>query len=195
MDNDNNEFVLTVSIPAMELEEIRRRVLYLETVLVQVLREGVRVKEWFSAPELETMRLPGLPTHRNAITRVAREEGWRVLKVPCQGGERHVYHFSSLPRRSFEALLDLVLRAAPLPGDDRVQVPTFAVPPAMVKVSAPNATPPWVLPLMRIIRAQGAQRSVHRALAQLPQRLPAGVACPSRDEAMQVLQALGVVAS
>ena len=118
-----------------------------------------------------------------------------MLKVKCQGGERHVYHFSSLPQRAFEALLTRVLDASP-PAGEHGHVPAIAAPlPRPVRVDAPNATPPWVLPLMRIVRRQGAHPSISRALQQLPKALPAGVACPSHDEAMQVLRGLGVAAS
>lgn len=187
-------FNLTVTIPAVEMAFLRRRLMYLEAVLVQLLRNEGRVKEWFTVAELADLRLPGLPKAKNALTRLARDEGWKVRKVPFLGGERHAYHFSSLPRRAFEALIDRVVQAAASDQMDDQVAPAFAPPPpALERPTAPNAAPPWVLPLMRIIRRQGASQPVSRALEQLPRHLPAGVACPSFDEAMQVLRSMGMV--
>jgi hypothetical protein len=188
-------FNLTVTIPAVEMAYLRRRLMYLEAVVVQLLRQNQRMKEWFSAADLVELRLPGLPKSQAAITRAARAEEWRVKRSPRSGGGvTHLYHFSALPRRAFEALIDRVLQAA---ASDQVddQAPAFAPPPpAQERPTAPNAAPPWVLPLMRIIRRQGASQPVCRALEQLPKHLPAGVACPTFDEAMQVLRSLGMVA-
>lgn len=188
-------FNLTVTVPAVEMAFLRRRLMYLEAVLVQLLRQEGRVKEWFTVAELADLRLPGLPKAKNALTRLARDGGWRVRKVPFQGGERHAYHFSSLPRRAFEALIDRVVQAVASDQVDDQMAPAFAPPPpAQVRPTASNAAPPWVLPLMRIMRLQGASQSVSRALAQLPRHLPGGVSCPTFDEAMQVLRSLKVVA-
>lgn len=194
MTNDNQELHLTVTLSALELAELRRRVTYLEAVLTQVLREGERIKEWFSAAELVALRLPGLPTAKNAVTRTARQGHWRLRKVQGRGGERHEYHFSSLPRRAFEALINRVVDAPP--ADDRpspVAAPTFAPPPPLPPAATDNTAPPWLLPLVRIIKRQGA-RSLVEALADLPGQLPAGVQCPEVEEALYALRNIGMIA-
>lgn len=190
MTTNSNGFDLIATIPAADLAQLRRRVVYLEAVLVQVMRERKRIKEWFSSAELVALRLPGLPTTKAAVTRLAREQGWRMQKVVGQGGERHVYHFTSLPRRAFQGLIDLVL--VPPPGAAPVDhVPEFPEPePAALPPT--NAAPPWVLPLMRMIRQHGSA-NVAEAIRDLPAGLPAGMACPSMDEAIAVLRTLGMV--
>lgn len=178
---------LSVTVPALEFARLTRRVKYLEAVLVQALRSDRRIKEWYSAEELAELRLPGLPASRSTISRMARQEGWMTDKVPCQGGARHVYHFSCLPRRSFEAMLDLVLRNPP-PPEETASVPALPPAPLVVGRQPDNTAPPWVLPLMRIIRTG---QSVEEALHALPAALPAGTHCPSAGEAMEVLKKLG----
>jgi len=188
--SDQELLSLSVTIPAGELAGLKRRVQYLEAALIQVLRDGQRIKEWFSAAELADLRLPGLPASRAAITRQARAEGWLMHRVRCQGGERHVYHFSSLPRRPFQALLDLVLKNPPPAPESDDLVPTLPPPAPVVTGPDPgNTAPPWVLPLMRILRA-GA--GVDEALQKLPAHLPPGTGCPSRLEALEVLKGLGL---
>lgn len=191
MDKGQGSFDLPVTIPASELAQLRRRVVYLEAALIQVMRDERRVKEWFTAAELVALRLPGLPTSKAGVTRIAREQGWRVQKTPCQGGERHTYHFTSLPRRAFQGLIDMVLAPPPgvvAPVDQVPQLPAPEPPPAPPS----NAAPPWVLPLMRMIRHHGAA-NVAEAIRELPAFLPPGVACPSIGEAVEVLRALGMV--
>lgn len=189
MDEQQNCLSLSVSIPAPELARLQRRALFLEAVLVQLLRDGRRIKEWYAAAELAALALPGLPAGRAAITRMATREGWTMEKVRCQGGHRHVYHFSSLPRRPFEALIDLVLKNPPPPPDEDEQVPALPRAPVVVGSETKNTAPPWVLPLMRIIRTG---RSVEDALQALPSALPPGTHCPSAVEAMTVLKELGL---
>lgn len=193
MPNDQG-FELSVTVPASEWAELRRRVLYLEATLVQVMREARCLKEWFSVAELAALRLPGLPASKNAVTRLARESGWRFRVAACQGGSRHEYHFASLPRRAFEALIERVLAAAPAGdggADPRDLVP--ALPPPAPPIEADgNTAPPWVLPLLRAIKVDGAA-TVREALDLLPRHLPAGVVCPSVEEALDVLRRLGMV--
>ncbi|MBF0335017.1 MAG: hypothetical protein HQL40_15440 [Alphaproteobacteria bacterium] len=190
---DQERFDLTVTIPAAELAHLRRRLLFLEAALVQVLRGEARVKEWFTAAELVTLRLPGLPSTRAGITRQAKAEGWATRPATCRGGRVHYFHFSSLPRRTFEALIDLVVKALPaIPEEEAgATCPALPVPPMVDQAAAGNTAPPWVLPLMRIVRAQGA--SIPEAVDELRRRLPSGVRCPSLDEAMGVLRSLGMV--
>lgn len=194
MDNEQDRFTLSVTIPAEDLAQLRRRLLYLEATLIQVLRDERRVKEWFSAAELVALRLPGLPTARAALTRLARSDGWKMNAVSCQGGQRHEYHFSSLPRRAFDALIDLVVapQVGAKPVDRVAEVPELpaADPPAR---QPQNTAPPWVLPLMRSIRQHGAA-NLSEAIRDLPAFLPEGVTCPTVGEAMEVLRALGMAA-
>lgn len=185
-----DKFSLSVTIPAADLAQLRRRVTYLEAALVQVLRDERRIKEWFSAAELVALRLPGLPASRAAVTRVARSAGWVVRAVTCQGGQRHEYHFTSLPRRAFEAMIGMVL--APR-GDGATvdQVPDIPVPEA--PPSPPeNTSPPWLLPLMRVIRAE-TPATVREAIDLLPRYLPQGAPYPTIAEATEALRNLGMV--
>jgi len=191
MDKGQDSFDLSVTIPASELAQLRRRVIYLEAALIQVMRDQRRIKEWFTAAELIALRLPGLPATKAAVTRIAREQGWRLQPIPCQGGERHAYHFTSLPRRAFQGLIDMVLAppaGAVAPVDQLPELPEPEAEPA----PPANAAQPWVLPLMRMLRHHGAA-NVAEAIRELPTVLPANVPCPSMAEAMLVLRALGMV--
>lgn len=195
MTTDTPEFQLSVTIPAADLAALQRRVVYLEAVLVQLLRDGQRIKEWFSVADLVELRLPGMPTAKNAITRAGRDGRWRVRKVKTQGGERHEYHFSAFPRRSFEALIDRVLSAVPEGSAmdlDAIAAPTLAPPPPLPPKPDSEASPPWLLPLLRIIKRKGVL-SIDQAMADLPASLPNGVACPSVEEALKALRNLGMV--
>lgn len=189
-------FDLKVTVSAAEWGELRRRVQLLEALVIQQLRKGEGVREWFSAADLAALKLPDLPTAKNAITRLAREQGWKVREVPCQGGVKYVYHFSDLPRRAFAAIIDRVVKA-PAPGSEvignTVEVTTRSKPKARCKapISTGNAEPPWLLPLLRIIKSEGG--TVAQALAELPDSLPDGVTVPSREEALEVLSRLGLV--
>jgi hypothetical protein len=190
--NDNIDMLpLTATLPASELAQMRRRLIFLEAAMVQVLRDQGRIREWFTAAELAALRLPGLPTTKAAITRAARAQGWLMRAGP--DGGRIVYHFASLPRRAFQELIDRVLKGpAPAVGDDQAAMPAVAPPPPPPPApSASNAAPPWVLPLMRVIRKQRAP-SLAKAVQQLPKHLPAGIGCPTLDEARRVLTSLGV---
>jgi hypothetical protein len=53
-----------------------------------------------------------------------------------------------------------------------------------------NTAPPWVLPLVRCLRG-GNVTTVREAVAALPSSLPAGVACPTCEEAETVLRRFG----
>ena len=137
--------------------------------------------------------MPGLPTARAAMTRLARSDGWKMQAVPCQGGQRHEYHFSSLPRRAFEALIDLVVapQIGAKPVDQVGQVPELP------EVEPPpprpqNTAPPWLLPLMRAVRAE-APINVREAMEVLPRYLPPGILCPTVAEILPELQRLGMV--
>ena len=196
--SDDMGLSLSVTVPAGEWAELRRRLLYLEATLVQVMRDHHQIKEWFTAAELSDLRLPGLPATKNALTRAAREGGWRCRVVPCRGGERFEYHFSALPRRAFDALIERVLAGGA--DDDEgfedvapVMVPQLpmAEPPLVVSTGA-TAEPAWVLPLLRTIKREGAA-TIREAVELLPRYLPSGMACPSLDEVRAVLERLGMV--
>lgn len=186
MTDDQGVLGLTVTLPAIEVAQLRRRVRFLEAVLVQQLRDERRIKEWFAAAELVRLRLPGLPTASASVTRLARSQRWMMREVPCRGGKRLVYHFSSLPDRAFQALIDLVVRNPPPPDADG-QASALPVPPP---IASERTAPAWLLPLMRIIR--GGASSISDALKSLPRHLPAGVSCPSEVEARKVLHQLGL---
>lgn len=197
MTTDNHDMNLMVTVSAAEWGALRKRVVFLEAVAVQLLRDGQNIREWFGAADLAALRLPDLPTAKNAITRLAREQEWTMRPVPCQGGTRHVYHFSALPRRAFEALIDRILKAPPdgseRIGNERDQVPTRSKRATRRKapIFTSGATPAWVLPLLRIIRTSGV--NVAQALDKLPHALPTGISCPSREEAIEVLTNMGLV--
>jgi len=187
MANDKNGFALTVTLPAAELGALRRRVSYLEATLVQVLRGRRGIKEWFSAAELEGLRLPGLPLGKGAITRQARAAGWAT-----RPGNRNEYHFSTLPRRAFESLIDRVIAPQAVTSGGN-QVPAFAPPPPLpAPVADDEAAPPWLLPLMRVVRTE-APATVNEAMDLLPRYLPKGVCIPTLEEATAALRRLGMV--
>lgn len=197
MTKDNHGMPLTVTVPADEWAALRRRAAFLEAALVQVLRDGYGIKEWFSAAELAALALPGLPKAKNAVTRLAGEEKWTWREITCQGGRRRLYHFSNLPRRAFEALIDRVLKNPP-PGSEYIGTTIAAPAPERIKPArqvadlGPNAVPPWSLPLMRLVKGKGA--SLDHALAELPRHLPEGVACPDRAAALAFLRERGMFA-
>lgn len=194
---EGNELELVASLPAAELARLRRRIAFLEAALVQMLRDDGELKEWFSAAELAELRLPGLPATRGGIARVAREQCWATRQQRVRGGDRKLYHFADLPRLAFEAFIDRVVHggdqdddrpaapilppAPPVCGD----FPALAPPPQPVPVVAENATPVWVLPLLRLLRA-GAGPLEH-ALAELPNHLAPGAPLPTLDDARAVL--------
>lgn len=186
-------FSLTVTVPADDWAYINRRAAYLEAVLVQVLRDRRRVIEWFDAATLAAMGLPGLPASKAGIARLATVRNWLRRDTLGQGGTRFEYHFTSLPARAFDAL---VARIVDLPAPDASPIPGPA--PALPALPAPedtgegNATPPWLLPLLRVIRTY-APATVPDALRALPEELPEGVSCPSLEEATDALRRLGMV--
>lgn len=186
MTKDSDGFELTVTLPASELAALRRRATYLEAILIQVFRQRRTIKEWFTAAELAEMRLPGLPTVKGAVTRLARRDGWRTRAA----GERNEYHFSTLPRKAFETLIDRVI--APAVGvDEPGQVPAFSPPPPVPEAPATGTAPPWLLPLMRVIRTE-APATIREAMGLLPRYLPKGVALPTVEDVLPELQRLGM---
>ena len=198
MSTGNEELELAAILPAAELARLRRRVAFLEAALIQVLRDEGGLREWFTAAELAALRLPGIPASRGGIARVAREQGWDCRPERVQGGNRLLYHYATLPRRAFAAFIDRVLRGEADGGDHGgtaagpapalgTGFPPVAAPPAVPV--ADNATPAWVLPLLRLLRS--GNRPLDCALAELPGHLSPATPCPSFDEAVAVLSRIG----
>lgn len=138
------------------------------------------------------MRLPGLPASPNGIRTRASSENWRRRKARSGGHWLFVYHVSSLPARAFDTM---IARIADLPPIDSVVPIADLLPPPPDPPPAPddetNMAPPWVLPLMRIMRRE-TNGDLTAAWEMLPERLPPTVSLPSIDEAAHVLVALGL---
>jgi hypothetical protein len=197
----NDEMDFAATLPAVELARLHRRLAFLQAAVIQLMRDGRGLKEWFSAAEIAALGLPGLPVTRAGIARIAREQKWEARR-PEDGGAR-LYHFSTLPRLAFGAFVERVVRggdaparddeaseATPSPAADKVRLPALAGPGATVAPPAANTTPAWALPLLRLLRAGGGP--LEHALAELPRHLAAGAPCPSVDEAREVLARVGV---
>ncbi|MBX9593693.1 MAG: hypothetical protein K2X46_04975 [Roseomonas sp.] len=196
MDNDDG-LSLSAVIPAVELGRLRRRVAFLEAALVQVLRDERQVREWFTAGELAALALPGLPATASGIARLAKRERWEPRITMGRGGERVVFHFSDLPRAAFAELLARVMRGGDGPDgladDSRRTMPFPALAGAPVRraqAHAENATPQWLLPLVRIIR--GGVTRVEDAVEELATALAPWEPCPTIEEARETLRAYGV---
>ena len=193
MDNDDG-LTLSAVIPAAELGRLRRRVMFLEAALVQVLRDERQVREWFTAGELAALMLPGMPATASGIARLAKRERWEPRITMGRGGERVVFHFSDLPRAAFVELLNRVMRGGDGPdglADHAMPFPALAAAPARrAPADAPNATPQWLLPLVRIIR--GGVTRVEDAVEELATALAPWEPCPSVEEARETLRAYGV---
>lgn len=176
---------LMVTVPADDWAQVNRRVAYLEALLLRVVREESAFREWYQAAELEALRLPGLPPTRQAIARKANAERWpRVRK---EG--RFFYHVTALPARAFDALLARIIDLPPLDSgtDDLFDLP-YPLPPETLPQ---NAAPPWVLPLMRLMKGP-AQGDLGRAWQALPAHLPEGTPLPDVRLAAEILVRFGL---
>lgn len=186
-----NSFDLTVSVSADEWGYIRRRVVYLEAVLMCVVRDGNLMREYFAAGELAGMLLPGLPDTPEGVTRKAGREKWLKRKTQVRGTWLNVYSVTSLPKRAFDALISRLLD---LPDVDET-VPLLDIlpppPPPRVESADTNTAPPWVLPLMRLMKTETGG-SLSEAWQMLPERLPPDVALPSVEEAAAILIKFGI---
>lgn len=174
---------LTVHVPAADWAFAQRRILYLETLLLRVLRDQDALREWWTAEELARLKLPGLPGSAAGIAQRATRANWTRRK---QAG-RYGYHFTSLPSGAFEALIAWILDAPPPEGSVEIHpdLPPVAMPPPI----AENAAPPWVLPLMRLMKDN---HDLGSAWQELPSHLPKGVLLPTVEEAATVLIRLGL---
>jgi hypothetical protein len=95
--------------------------------------------------------------------------------------------------RAFDAMIDRIIMRNVM---RRHPAPAPAVPapaqPAISKVVKDNASLPWILPLLRIVR-QG-RLSIAGVVEELPRHLPAGAPCPTYQEVEAELLKLGMVA-
>lgn len=174
-----DELSLTVQVPADEWAYSQRRLIYLETLLLRIVRDRGAMQEWYDAGELSALRLPGLPPSRTALSQKARRESWPHRR----SGKRLAFHVSALPARAFDALIARILDLSPIEADtdDLFTVPAAPVP----AVAMPeNAAPPWVLPLMRLMRTE---RDWGRAWRALPDHLPEGIRLPDVNDAAKIL--------
>lgn len=198
-----DELPLTASIPADHWGFMTRRLRYLEAVIIQILGDRGLLKEWYTAGELAELQLPGLPRTRQGIARLASTHRWRNQIIMQRGQEARVYHCTVLPHRAFDGLLDRIIcrgalrraESIPLAPSTTPAENTATLRPATPREAATeNTAPPWVLPLLRIVRETG-NSSVAAALDELPRHLPPGVECPTHDEAEIVLSKLGMLVS
>lgn len=180
------ELNLTVQVAADEWAYAQRRLTYLETLLLSVVRDRANIQEWYEAAELAALRLPGLPHDKATLTRKATMARWKVRRV----GKHRLFHVTSLPSRAFDALIARILDLPEM----EMEVPALPGLPPMPEPSAlssPNTAPPWVLPLMRLMRGE-ARGDLGRAWRDLPQHLPRGTILPAPDEAATILVELGL---
>lgn len=179
------ELPLMVAVPADDWALVNRRVAYLEALLLRVVREESAFREWYEAAELEALRLPGLPPTRQAIARKTSAEGWPRVR---RGG-RFYYHATALPGRAFDALLSRIIVLPPLDADTEGLF-DLPAPPAQEPLPQ-NAAPPWVLPLLRLMKGP-AQGDLGKAWQALPAHLPEGTPLPDVKDAAEILVRFGL---
>lgn len=187
----SNTFDFAVTIPAREWAELQRRLRFVEAALIQSLRGKRRLREWFTVPDLVAMELPDLPRTRQGLLRRAHAEGWQMRQLYGSGGAHYELHFASLPRAAFEALLQDIVVALPPEAGDR---PVPAIPPREQPVPLPEtasaATPQWLLPLLRTLKADPTG-DADALRARVAARLPAGIAPPTPAEINEALRQFG----
>jgi len=177
------EFELSVHVPADEWAESARRLRFLEALVIRLARETSLMREWYSAEELASLRLPGIPATRNGVAKRASARRWQAMRQ----GSRLVYHVSSLPGPAFDCLISRILD---LPADIGTAPDLEAIaPPAPPMPKPDNTAPAWVLPLMRLIRTEP---NLGSAWAELPRHLPKGTTLPTIEEAAETLVRLGL---
>lgn len=178
------EFDLTVQVSAADWAYNKRRTVYLEAMLIRLLRDEDQLEEWLSAEDLASLRLPGLAISAASISRKASAKRWLRRRSNGARGHRYLYHVSSLPARAFDAL---IARLLDLPNieSDPLAPPVPQPEPAAVSLMAP----PWVLPLMRLMKAGDDLATAWR---DLPAALPPGVELPTVEEAATVLVRFGL---
>lgn len=187
----SNTFEFTVTIPAREWAELQRRLRFVEAALIQSLRGRRQLREWFTVPDLAAMGLPGLPRSRQGLLRRAHSEGWQMRPLYGSGGMHFELHFASLPRPAFEALLQAIVVALPPEAGD---APAPTIPPRALAVPLPEsasaATPQWLLPLLRTLKAEPSA-DADALRARVASRLPPGVPPPTPAEINEALRQFG----
>ncbi|MCF1741260.1 hypothetical protein [Paradevosia shaoguanensis] len=179
---------LTINVPAQEWAYNQRRVAYLEAIALRLVRDSGYLQEWFSAVELASYSLPGMPSSAGAITRKASKECWLRFDMPEL--ERPCYHITALPRRAFDEVLSRILALPELTGEDGA-LPSLPPVPVLVPELPENTAPAWVLPLMRLVRGEAAG-NLGKAWHELPKHMPPGSILPTVEEAAQVIANLGL---
>lgn len=183
---------LTINVPADEWAFCQRRLTYLETLLLRLVRDRRSIQEWYDAEELAALRLPGLPGTGRAVARKATAARWH-RRWSDGGQRRYVYHVTSLPARAFDALIARILDLPEMAIENETIsfsiADTACAPPEPAAID-PTTAPAWVLPLMRLLRGSGGDLGV--AWRELPEHLPRGVALPTTEEAAMVLVSLGL---
>lgn len=185
----DNRLPLTVTVDADDWAYVQRRMDYLQALLLRIVRQEAAIQEWFSAAELDALRLPGMPASRSAITRKANRENWGPRSCRDRGGVTLRYHVTALPPRAFDTLIARFLDLPPVSAD---LAGAFDLPAVPLPVRLPeNTAPPWVLPLMRVMKGE-AGGDLGRAWQVLPDYLPEGMDLPDVTEAANVLVTLGL---
>lgn len=181
---DGESFDLMVTIAADEWAYAQRRMAFLEVLAVTFAQPRALAREWYHAEELAGLCLPGLPRSGSGIRRRAAAERWTSRRIGAAG--RTGYHVTSLPPRAFEALLDRLLDMPSAPGGQ-----TASKELTMATALPANTAPPWVLPLLRLMRKETGG-DLGRAWRSLPARLPPGATLPDVQEAARILMKLGL---
>lgn len=194
--SDNDTFSLDVSIPADKWAFTNRRLSYLEAVLIQVLRDESRIQEWYDAAQIAAMGLPGLPTSKGGITRLANKQNWLKRDEVGRGGTRFQYHYVSFPIRAFERLISKIIDGPNNYDIDESLINVESLPEIEteppLRLTKDNTAPPWVLPFMRLMKGE-SEGNLGKAWAQLPKHLPPDVELPDETEAVKTLMRLGLV--
>lgn len=179
---------LTVHVDAEEWGYAQRRMTYLSAMIARILRDECGLQEWFTAAQLASLKLPGLPATKSGIAQKAARGKWPARRDGPQG---YRYHVASLPGRAFDALVSRVIDMPEVEADI-LPMPDLRPGPEPVHSMPPsNTAPPWVLPLMRLMKGKAAG-DLGKAWSELPNHVPAGVALPTVEEAAAVLVSLGI---
>jgi hypothetical protein len=189
---DQDTLDLASGISAAKLANMQRRMRYLEAALTQVTGQDDALREWFSAAELVGYQLPGLPVTTSGLIRHAKAHKWDCRIAEGERGERMEYHFTSLPQRAFDTMLERVLRNAKATHEMACLVPDIPRPARLERPrKKAEPTPQWLLPLMRILRQQ--PMPIGRAVRMLPPDKTTGLR-PDIQEVVAKLREIGMLA-
>ena len=187
----DDKFPLKIEVDADEYALLTRRAASLEAFAVHVLRDNMAVKEWFTAAEIASLRLPSVPATAAGVRRVADSHAWYRRTGHGRGGRRNESHPGRLRQRAVNELVRRLWEGETTLAAQVDVAPAIPAPPAQ---SLPeNAEPPWLLPFMRLLKGE-AEGDVSTAWKHLPKVLPRGVSLPSEEEAAVVILRLGLVA-